>query len=78
MVSTMDDLDRAKDLEMGHREASIQAQLQNGKITDPPLIIDGVRHCIDCEEPIPARRLEVQPESVRCVPCKSIFERERG
>lgn len=71
----MDDVDRAKDLEMGHRDASIQAQLDKGKITEMPLVIDGVRLCADCREPIPEARLEAQPESVRCVPCKSIHER---
>ena len=30
--------------------------------------------CIDCEEPIPARRLELMPYVARCVPCQSELE----
>jgi phage/conjugal plasmid C-4 type zinc finger TraR family protein len=30
--------------------------------------------CIDCDEPIPARRLAVQPNAERCVQCQSDFE----
>jgi len=32
--------------------------------------------CIDCEQDIPVKRLEVFPAAKRCVECKSKFERE--
>ncbi len=32
--------------------------------------------CIDCEKPIPVKRLEVYPSAQRCVQCKQIYERE--
>ena len=32
--------------------------------------------CIDCEEDIPVKRLEVFPAAKRCVGCKARFERE--
>jgi DnaK suppressor protein len=30
--------------------------------------------CVDCEEAIPLQRLLVQPASVRCAACQSVFE----
>jgi len=74
----MDDLDRAKDLEMRQRADALAAQQRRAQITDEPLMVNGQRLCLDCEEVIPAERLAVQPESVRCVPCKSIHERGQG
>ena len=32
--------------------------------------------CIDCDESIPIKRLEVFPAAQRCVECKSKFEKE--
>ncbi len=32
--------------------------------------------CIDCEQEIPVKRLEVFPAAKRCVKCKSKFEKE--
>ncbi len=72
----MDDADRAKDIEMGHRKAALSAQQARAKETEPPMEIEGVRLCLDCYEEIPAARLEVRPESVRCVSCKSIKEQK--
>jgi DnaK suppressor protein len=71
----MDDLDRAKELEMAQRQQALDNQRHRAQITEQPLVIDGVRCCIDCEMPIPPPRLAVQPESVRCVDCKSTAER---
>lgn len=34
--------------------------------------------CIDCEKPIPVKRLEVFPAAKRCVECKSTFEKQSG
>ena len=31
--------------------------------------------CADCGEPIPLRRLQVQPAAPRCAPCQGAFER---
>jgi RNA polymerase-binding transcription factor len=33
--------------------------------------------CVDCGEPIPAARLTVVPDAVRCVPCQSASARRR-
>ncbi|WP_367849647.1 TraR/DksA family transcriptional regulator [Rhodoferax sp. WC2427] len=32
--------------------------------------------CVDCAQPIPFERLRVEPQSLRCVACASIFERK--
>lgn len=32
--------------------------------------------CVDCDEDIPVKRLEVFPAAKRCVECKSRFEKE--
>jgi len=34
--------------------------------------------CQDCEEPIPARRLEAMPWAVRCAPCQAKVEPRLG
>lgn len=34
--------------------------------------------CIDCEKPIPEKRLEVFPAAQRCVECKSEYEKQMG
>ena len=37
----------------------------------------GRRICLDCGEPIPARRLRVVPDAVRCVECQAELEARR-
>ncbi len=71
----MDDLDRAKELEMRERQAALERALAEGQETERPLVIDGVRCCIDCGEPISPARLAARPQSVRCIYCKQ--EREQ-
>lgn len=73
----MDDVDRAKVLEMQFRALALANALRRPE-QEPPLVINGVVCCRDCREPIPLRRLEARPESVRCVPCKTIREGRRG
>ncbi len=72
----MDDLDRAKELEMMQRKAAIEAVLnsQDRSVGEEPIEIDGVRYCLDCYDPIPQSRLEVKPDAIRCVHCKEIWE----
>ena len=43
---------------------------------EAPLIIDGIRCCLDCEDPIPEGRLLIRPEAVRCVECQGRYERK--
>jgi len=75
----MDDADRAKEREMAHRDRALANELAAHMESEPPLIIDGRRCCIDCEEPIPEERLAARPDSVRCIECKQIKEqKQRG
>jgi len=36
---------------------------------EKPLIIDDIRYCLDCEDPIPEERIEAKPDVTRCVEC---------
>jgi DnaK suppressor protein len=75
----MDDLDRAKDLELSHRKAALTHQQEQAAQDNDtnPLIIDGVRVCVDCREPIPEERLKARPEAERCIDCKTTKEKEK-
>jgi len=47
------------------------AELSRRQPSEKALIIDGVRCCLDCEEPILLRRLELELNAVRCVECQT-------
>lgn len=70
----MDDIDRAQIYDQTFRDIAIAAALRHGNDEDP-LIINGVRCCLDCEEPIPEGRLELEPDARRCVPCQTKHEK---
>ena len=74
----MDDADRAKDYEMRHRAAALEAQKANAQPIDRPLYIHGVRVCLDCLDPIPEGRIEAYPDAARCTGCKEIYERREA
>lgn len=50
------------------REAAIDAARTVPKET--PLERDGVRYCLDCDDPIDARRLSANAGAVRCIWCQ--------
>ncbi len=64
----MDEIDAAHEKEYFFREVALHRALTLP--VEEPLEINGVRHCLDCGKRIPARRLEVRPDAVRCVECK--------
>ena len=68
-----DQLDKAKELEQGFREAAITAARQK-----PPQpkqwIEDGIVFCLECGCEIPQQRLDIEPNAAYCVPCKSELE----
>lgn len=74
----MDEADHAKKFERFHRQQSVLALAAHGRMpqSEAPLIINGRVCCLDCKQPVEKERLEKRPESVRCVPCKSIHERK--
>ena len=52
-----------------------EAGVSRWKPLEMPLYIDGVRCCLDCEDPIPEERLEIKRDAVRCVACQERYER---
>lgn len=68
----MDICDNADKVIRQHLEAALDAvKLYSG---EKPIYIDGVACCIDCEEPIPAARLEALPHCCRCIDCQEDYE----
>ncbi|MCE5256051.1 MAG: TraR/DksA family transcriptional regulator [Spirochaetaceae bacterium] len=70
----MDDIDAAQE-----REALFQSVALKRALAKPheekALIINGRPHCLDCEMPIPQKRLRANPSAVRCIECQTIKER---
>jgi phage/conjugal plasmid C-4 type zinc finger TraR family protein len=72
----MDVIDRANEIMEFHRVEALKDELNSRyRNLEKPLIIDGVRCCLDCEEPISEKRLRVQPYAVRCTGCQGRKER---
>lgn len=40
----------------------------------PQVILDDGVHCLDCDDLIPAARMEILPYAVRCVDCQELWE----
>ena len=69
----MDDVDRAKELELQQRQRAIDA-IRHRKHEIPELDEHGERICKDCGETIKKKRLAVMSHAVRCVPCQREYE----
>jgi len=74
MTSMADAIDTAQELDQHFRDAALNAALRHSSDEDP-LIINGVRCCLECEEPIPQERLKLQPNARRCVGCATKIEK---
>jgi len=72
----MDDVDRAKDLEVAARQRAIDQVVHRCQET-PLLNDDYQRICLDCGTLIPMPRLLVMPHAVRCVACQQNLETGR-
>ena len=69
-MNLTDQLDQASTLEQSARDYALKKQQQQ---KEKPLIINGVRCCLDCEiEVLPARIKSV--DAVRCVMCQVFHE----
>lgn len=66
----VDLLDRASSVEQRQRELALKQQ-QSKK--EQPLIIDGVRCCLNCEEIIPIERVNAV-DAVRCITDQILYE----
>ncbi|PCJ88590.1 MAG: conjugal transfer protein TraR [Thiotrichaceae bacterium] len=69
-----DVLDRATETEMRNSELALRNQQESARQTESPLIIEGNRCCLDCEDVVPKKRLKAYPDAVRCVYCQEDFE----
>lgn len=75
----MDDADYSKQFQTEHEARSLRAQLEKPDHGpgETQLIINDEVCCVDCHDPIPAQRLAIKPNAVRCVECKELWERRR-
>lgn len=53
--------------------AGIEQALQCRR--EPPLVVDGQRLCLCCEDPLSKARLDANPKAVRCVECQNDHDR---
>ena len=66
------------------RDIELQMLTEDGNVVE--LIEDAIKRlingdygkCIDCENSIPKRRLEVKPYALYCTNCKSVREKNNG
>ena len=61
------------------REDELRAEaLANRRpVQETPRVMDGVRVCLGCEDPINKKRLEANPDAVRCAECQQEHERQQ-
>ena len=64
--------DRAAELEQRQRDQALKAALNRPKET--PRQDETGRYCNDCNSKIPAARLTVVPDAVRCISCQQEHE----
>lgn len=69
----MDDIDYAQRYDQEHLERALRNRKrpENGV----PLVVDGVRVCRDCADPIPEARIAARPDADRCAYCQQLHER---
>ncbi len=73
LMMSADLIDNACELEERQRQQAIDAHQANN--AHRPLLIDGVRVCLDCEEDI-HERLAALPTAVRCLLCQEQYEKQ--
>ena len=69
----MGDLGRAAWLEEQDRQAGVTRIINRKK--EKPLLINGRRVCLDCENEISQQRIQALPDAVRCTICQEFFEK---
>jgi len=68
----VDEADLAEPIIQMEREACIDRVVHRS--VEEPFIIQGVRVCLTCFDPIESQRLEVEPDAVRCHCCQQAHE----
>lgn len=74
----MDECDVAAELQQRDREGGLRVALRTAHRETVPLVINGERCCLECEEPIDPERLRANPGAVRCVSCQAKHEKRGG
>lgn len=74
---TPDPVDRAAEQSQAQLDAHLRDQAAAAAVTEAPLVRDGVRLYVDCEDPILTARLAHAPHAVRCVECQQDHERKQ-
>ncbi len=67
-----DVVDRASQLEEMQREQALKANKQHEK----PLVVKGVRHCLECDDIIQTQRIKLV-NAVRCINCQQLFDHQQ-
>lgn len=72
--------DDASTVDQLNDDAFAQIQVADGEMSQVQQALDRLDdgsygECIDCDEPIPEARLEVEPWAARCVGCQEAWER---
>ena len=67
-----DIIDKASKIEQMQRDNA----LNNTRVKQIPLIINGVRCCKECEEPILPSRIK-SVNAVRCISCQELHEHQQ-
>lgn len=72
----MDEVDRSAAAEEFDRAAALARALGARPRGEQQRDTQGIIVCLDCGEPIPAARLRVLPNAVRCVECQAEHDGE--
>ncbi|MDW7643436.1 MAG: TraR/DksA family transcriptional regulator [Desulfuromonadales bacterium] len=70
-----DDLDRAQGINEQLQADALAAHFR--RVRRLPAATFEATACVDCDEPIPEKRLQASPGCIRCVDCQRDFE-QRG
>ncbi len=73
----MDDLDRAKELEMHQRQVAINNTLNAETLPSQLKDEKGRVICLECGVLIPAGRLKAKPKAVHCIDCRYALEQKQ-
>ena len=71
----MDEVDHAQAKQEMYLDIALKEH--KGGYTDDPLIVKGRRRCRDCERIIPKKRLQANPQAVRCIGCQTTMETDK-
>jgi DnaK suppressor protein len=80
---TAGEVNDQKDMASRHQELEVADAQEQRDRNELVLVESALRRleqgvygdCVDCGEPIPPSRLQVQPAALRCAACQSLFER---